>query len=100
MSVQREVGLLSTSFGPPRTPRAAKGAKKSNSCLFLGALCAPWDGLILQAALDAGCTTLFSEDFSAGARFGGLTVVNPFASQAHEPAAAAGYAVKPKAGRR
>ncbi len=60
----------------------------------------PWDGLILQAALDAGCTTLFSEDFSAGARFGGLTVVNPFASQVHEPAAAASYAVKPKAGRR
>jgi predicted nucleic acid-binding protein len=58
----------------------------------------PWDGLILQAALDAGCTTLFSEDFSTGARFGGLTVVNPFAPQVHK--AAAGYAVKPKAGRR
>ena len=45
-----------------------------------------WDALIVQAALDAGCTTLFSEDFQAGARFDDLVVVNPFALQAHEPA--------------
>ena len=45
-----------------------------------------WDALIVQAALDAGCTTLFSEDFQAGARFDDLFVVNPFALQAHEPA--------------
>jgi len=47
-----------------------------------------WDALVLQAALDAGCDTLFSEDFQAGARFGELTVVNPFALAAHEPAVA------------
>ena len=40
-----------------------------------------------QAALQAGCTTLYSEDSSAGARFDDLLVVNPFATQAHEPAA-------------
>ena len=45
-----------------------------------------WDALIVQAALDAGCTTLFSEDFQAGARFDDLVVVNPFSLQAHEPA--------------
>ena len=45
-----------------------------------------WDALILQAALDAGCDTLFSEDFQAGARYDELVVVNPFALQAHEPA--------------
>ena len=45
-----------------------------------------WDALILQAALDAGCTTLYSEDFQAGARFDDLIVVNPFALAAHEPA--------------
>ena len=45
-----------------------------------------WDALILQAALDAGCTTLYSEDFQAGARFDDLVVVNPFALQTHEPA--------------
>ncbi len=43
-----------------------------------------WDALILQAALDAGCTALFSEDFQAGARFDDLVVVNPFAPQVRE----------------
>ena len=38
-----------------------------------------YDAMIPAAALDAGCTTLLSEDFSAGQRFGGrLTVRNPF----------------------
>lgn len=44
-----------------------------------------WDALILQAALDAGCTTLFSEDFQTGAQFDELVVVNPFAPQVHTP---------------
>ena len=43
-----------------------------------------WDGLIVQAALDSGCTTLFTEDLQAGQRFGDLEVVNPFADTAHE----------------
>ena len=55
----------------------------------------PWDGLIVQAALDAGCTTLFTEDLQAGQRFGELEVVNPFADTAHEPRAA--YRVKARA---
>ncbi len=46
-----------------------------------------WDALILQAALDAGCTTLFSEDFQTGAQFDDLVVVNPFAPQVHAPKA-------------
>jgi predicted nucleic acid-binding protein len=37
-----------------------------------------WDGLIVQAALDAGCTTLFTEDLLHGQRFGALQVINPF----------------------
>ena len=44
-----------------------------------------WDGLIVQAALVAGCTTLYTEDLQAGQRFGELEVVNPFADTAHEP---------------
>ncbi len=43
-----------------------------------------WDALILQAALDAGCTTLYSEDFQIGAHFDELVVVNPFALQVYE----------------
>ena len=44
-----------------------------------------WDGLIVQAALDAGCEALFSEDMQAGMRFGDLEIVNPFVDAAHEP---------------
>ena len=44
-----------------------------------------WDALIVQSALDAGCTTLYSEDFQNGMRFDDLVVVNPFVLQAHEP---------------
>lgn len=48
-----------------------------------------WDALIVQAALDGGCTTLYSENLQHGMRFGALEVVNPFAAPAmHEPAAA------------
>jgi predicted nucleic acid-binding protein len=37
-----------------------------------------YDALILAAAIEAGCETLFSEDFQHRRRFGDLTVVNPF----------------------
>ncbi len=38
-----------------------------------------WDSLILQAALDAGCRVLYSEDLQAGRVVRGLRIVNPFA---------------------
>jgi predicted nucleic acid-binding protein len=44
-----------------------------------------WDSLIVQAALEADCDVLYSEDLQAGRRFGSLHVVNPFLTQAHEP---------------
>jgi len=45
-----------------------------------------WDALIVQAALDAGCTTLYTEDLQHGARVGDLEIVNPFLPAAvHEP---------------
>jgi predicted nucleic acid-binding protein len=45
-----------------------------------------WDGLIVQAALDAGCDVLLSEDLQHGRRFGSLEIANPFlpAAAAHE----------------
>lgn len=46
-----------------------------------------WDAMIVQAALEAGCDTLFSEDLQAGRRFGALQVVNPFVPSAHEAVA-------------
>ncbi len=39
----------------------------------------PWyDALILTAAMQAGCHTLYSEDFQHGQQFGSVRVVNPF----------------------
>ncbi|HUG24554.1 PIN domain-containing protein [Piscinibacter sp.] len=43
-----------------------------------------WDALVIQAALDAGCTTLYSEDLQHGVRIDELRIVNPFALEAHE----------------
>ena len=40
-----------------------------------------WDALIVQAAMDAGCETLFSEDLQSGRRFDRLQIVNPFAGR-------------------
>lgn len=37
-----------------------------------------WDAMIVQAAIDGGCDTLYSEDLNAGQRFGTLVIVNPF----------------------
>ena len=40
---------------------------------------------LMKATLDrAGCTTLFSEDFSHGQTYGGLTILNPFKLSAEE----------------
>jgi predicted nucleic acid-binding protein len=36
-----------------------------------------YDGLIIAAALEAGCDQLLSEDLQAGQRIEGLTIVNP-----------------------
>ena len=64
-----------------------------------------WDALIVQAALAAGCTTLFTEDMQAGQRFGDLEIVNPFdnaerAPRAAWPAAAAKKARRKRAAKR
>lgn len=37
-----------------------------------------YDALIIAAALEAGCDTLYSEDMQHGREFGGLTIINPF----------------------
>ena len=38
-----------------------------------------YDGLILAAALHAGCRVLYTEDLQDGQRIDGLTIRNPFA---------------------
>ena len=37
-----------------------------------------YDALIVAAAVEAGCDTLFSEDMQHGRTIGGLGIVNPF----------------------
>jgi predicted nucleic acid-binding protein len=39
-----------------------------------------YDSMILAAALEAGCTTVFSEDMQHGQRIETLTIRNPFAT--------------------
>jgi predicted nucleic acid-binding protein len=37
-----------------------------------------WDALVVQAAIEARCDQLYSEDMNHGQKFGSLTIVNPF----------------------
>jgi len=39
-----------------------------------------WDAAIVAAAIEAGCDTLYSEDFSDGQSYGGVRVENPFSA--------------------
>jgi len=41
-----------------------------------------WDAAILQAALEAGCSKVLSEDLSSGQDYGGVMVENPFVQPA------------------
>ncbi len=42
-----------------------------------------WDAVILSAASQASCRLLLSEDLQEGFTWGGVTIVNPFASPPH-----------------
>ncbi|TXL71487.1 PIN domain-containing protein [Vineibacter terrae] len=42
-----------------------------------------WDAVVVSAASHAGCRLLLSEDLQDGFTWGGVTVVNPFASPRH-----------------
>ena len=37
-----------------------------------------WDGAILAAAEQAGCSTVYSEDLNDGQNYDGIRVINPF----------------------
>jgi predicted nucleic acid-binding protein len=42
-----------------------------------------FDAIILNAAAEAGCRVLFSEDMQHEAVFNGVTIINPFADERH-----------------
>src|SRR5687767_8278341 len=39
-----------------------------------------WDGMLLAACIEAGVTTLHTEDLSSGQKYGSVLAVNPFSS--------------------
>ena len=55
-----------------------------------------WDAAIVQAALDAGCDVLYTEDLQAGRQIGPLEVVNPFATGMHVHEPRSRYVVTPQ----
>jgi predicted nucleic acid-binding protein len=74
--VERFLAVIRVRFSSPapltlETHSAAVALARDHSVAF-------YDALILAAALEAGCETLYSEDFQHGRRFGDLTVINPF----------------------
>jgi predicted nucleic acid-binding protein len=54
-----------------KTNRAALALARDHGISF-------YDALIVAAAIEAGCDTLFTEDMQHGSTIGGLAVVNPF----------------------
>jgi predicted nucleic acid-binding protein len=44
-----------------------------------------WDGLIVAAALDAGCKILYTEDLQHGQVVEGLRIENPFLGRMAHP---------------
>jgi predicted nucleic acid-binding protein len=74
--VERFLAVIRVRF-PTATPltlethAAAIALARDHSLAF-------YDALILAAAIEARCETLYSEDFQHGRRFGDCTIVNPF----------------------
>lgn len=56
-----------------------------------------WDALIVEAAREARCDILYTEDLQHGRRFGELEIVNPFLTSAHEPRSRYGVKAKKRA---
>ena len=74
-----------TTFAQERTVPSSADLVLRGLALSQRAQLSAWDALIAQSALDSGCTTLYSEDFQNGMRFGELTVRNPFFVGVHQP---------------
>lgn len=64
-------------------PTAGYGEKAFRAALEMAAKRASrlWDSLLIEAAKEADCGYLLSEDFQDGSRHGDVTVRNPFAGR-------------------
>lgn len=81
----RKLGMASTTaegiisnFGTWTIHRPGHGDILSAADLHRRLKTSWWDALILNSAIELGCTTLWTEDFNDGQRAGGVTVRNPF----------------------
>jgi predicted nucleic acid-binding protein len=66
------------SFGHWKLYRPAHSDILSAIRLQRGHKLAWWDALVLNSAIELGATTLWTEDFTHGRKFGALTIRNPF----------------------
>lgn len=76
------VQLLASRQVAPATPEGTLRALALSARYRLS----PWDAAIVQAAMDAGCETLYTEDLQDGQHFEALRVVNPFELKVQETA--------------
>jgi predicted nucleic acid-binding protein len=72
------IDLIDASLAPYVETSENVRAIKDAIFLTIGKGISFYDGLILQAAADLGCSTLYSEDFQHGRVYSGVEVVNPF----------------------
>ncbi len=75
-----DIGLVLDDIGNALDPALPLTAKINRSAVALARdhSIAFYDALIVAAATEAGCDTLFTEDMQHGRSFGEMTIVNPF----------------------
>jgi predicted nucleic acid-binding protein len=73
-----EAAVQSIRFRFPDTVPLTAGTHAAALALARDHALAFHDALIVAAAIDAGCDTLYSEDLQHGRNIGGLAIVNPF----------------------
>ena len=67
----QQFGVYPMVSATPELILRAISRHRDDSCSF-------WDGLIVEAALQAGCQILWSEDMQDGRQIGQLVIRNPF----------------------
>jgi predicted nucleic acid-binding protein len=73
-----EAAVQSIRFRFPDTAPLAADTHAAALALARDHTLAFYDALIIAAAIEAGCDTLYSEDMQHGRSIGGLTILNPF----------------------
>jgi predicted nucleic acid-binding protein len=73
-----EAAVQSIRFRFPDTAPLTADAHAAALALARDHTLAFYDALIIAAAIEAGCDTLYSEDMQHGRSIGGLTILNPF----------------------